>query len=397
MLKNIKFECNLINILFFYIFGVLYLQIVEMILHIKITEVVLIVSLLLILNGILQRKIKFGFDFIFVCLVVGIYLFLYFFQQRDVFSYVYPLAFLALLLPLLMNNASLKPSKSLQNAIAVLSCIYLALNLLFYMFRLENCFQLADKLQFKGVLPHSNMFCGIVLCVYAFNFQGKDILSVLNRVLCIFLIYCTYSRTYIAAIILLLLIKVVTSYGKCFTLGARIFIFGFIAVSIGPFIIMLMLKYIPAMERFVKFGFTGNGRQHLSEAYYFVIANSSFIDKLFGIGMTSNYVVFDITEFSHSFTENSYIGMFLLFGFVGVTYFGLYLIKILFKFRGIQSYAILAVFLMTLYVQDTLLSVQAGISLFTAVYYINLQSKIMRSNKKMFKRAEYNKIALAKR
>ncbi len=375
MMQKLKFELNLINILFFYIFGILFLQIIEMFLHIKITELVFVAAVALIFLGIVQGKIKIGLDVILVGAVAVVYLLIYYLQFQSIFSYAYPPILIAVLLPLLARNIFLKPTTQLRNVAAYLSLIYLLINVLLYVIHYEACFQVADKIQFKGVLPHSNLFCSIIICIYAFHYNGKGWVYIVNRVLCIAFIFTTSSRTYIVAIALMVIIRWLTAYGKRTSISVKLGILFLVAVVLGPPIILLMLKYVPSMERFVKFGFTGNGRQVLKGAYSYAFESTGLFGKLFGVKTTENYLEYDIEEFPHSFTENSYVGVAVLFGIVGVVYFGYFVLKTCLKSKSFQTIATLGVFLITFFVQDTLLSVQAGLFTVTAVYYLLLQSK----------------------
>lgn len=374
---------NLINILTFYIFGVLYCQIIEIFFHIKLTETIFIISAVLIFFGMLKSKIKVCCGLLIVCAIACIYL-IYYYKLKETFSYVYPPLIIAILLPILKSNKSNIINKSQLDIISYLSLIYLVLNLLLYMIKFAPSFQMADKLQFKGVLPHTNMLCSILICLFIFNLIGRGYLRFFNRFLSMILIISAGSRTYIVAVILLILVRFFTAYGKRLPIDLKLYIYSFVLLFLIPFVVTVMIKFVPGMERFIKLGFSGNGRQYLTESYFNAIKNASFTDYLFGLNLAKNYSSTVNNEFAHSFTENSFVGIFLLFGIVGVLYFSYYLVRFILKSKNFITLSTVSIILITFFVQDVLLSVQTGVTTVFAVYLISLLSRQQVENIKTF-------------
>ena len=62
---KISLSPNIIELLFFYLFGVLYLQIIELILPFTLTKFVFLIVLMVILINILKNKFKYSVSSIF--------------------------------------------------------------------------------------------------------------------------------------------------------------------------------------------------------------------------------------------------------------------------------------------------------------------------------------------
>ncbi len=361
---KINFAANILEWLLFYMFGVLYIQIWELFLPFSITKLVFMILILAIVYGFCKRKIRGDIFLLPVLLAGGIYIVIYITSMRGIFSYVYPPIATAVMALLLLDNFARDLNSVSWKKADKLIFFYLILNVVLYLFKWESCFQYAGStLQFKGALPHTNMLGAVLLSLYLMSFWEEGKLSWINRGLVFFLILVTYSRTYIAAILLVIIVQILNVSLKKIPFAIK-FVWCFVmGVGAGLQLFLLLADYIPVLARFKTFGFTGNGRQYLEAAYKKTIRESDLTDLIFGIKMPRPYLRNIKMDFAHSFTENSYAGIFLLFGAAGCAVFAVILIRMLRQIRSLQALCLLAVCLITLTIQDTLLSVQTGIIL----------------------------------
>lgn len=122
-----------------------------------------------------------------------------------------------------------------------------------------------------------------------------------------------------------------------------------------------LVKFIPQLARFKQFAFSGNGRDVLRKAYHEASADTNIWGRLAGIPMTKRYLQYITVEFSHSFSENSYMGISLIFGLSGVLIFLYMLCRLVKRISCAPEAMVLCIWLFTFFFQDTLLSVQTGI------------------------------------
>ena len=79
---KISLSPNIIELLFFYLFGVLYLQIIELILPFTLTKFVFLIVLMVILINILKKKFKANMSIFLITLGGIIYLGIYLFTLK---------------------------------------------------------------------------------------------------------------------------------------------------------------------------------------------------------------------------------------------------------------------------------------------------------------------------
>ena len=371
--KKHKLHINFISAVLIYVFGMLYLQLVELFFGISITKVVFLLFLFIILFGVFTKSIKIGPELIPIVIAAACYFLMYYRNLPQIISYVYPPLILAVLIPVFFRNDKEKVSALQLDILSWLIFIYLIINLLLALLHYKGSFQMASgEEQFKGALPHSNMFCSVMIALYAMIFKRRGLITILSRILVVLLIVITGSRSFIVAIALLLILQVLSRIGKNYSTGAKLFLAFLVLAVIGPPAVLLIVNFVPSMYRFILYGFTGNGRQILQSAYSKAIASSNLNDLFLGINVTKRYLSVEIVEFSHSFTENSFMAIFLLFGIVGVVYFGICVLKAIFRSKSITSAGIIIVFLITFFVQDTLLSLQTSLFTVVGIYLNNL-------------------------
>lgn len=358
---KISLSPNIIKLLFFYIFGVLYLQIIELILPFSLTKFVFLFVLLVISINVLKKKYKTNALFFLIALAGIIYFCIYVSTLREIISYVYPPIMVAAISSLTLENFPKDMACINWKSINKLIFIYLLFNTIFFLLKFESCFQDAGVQQFKGFLPHTNMLGAILVSLYLIIFWQKGIVAGIDRCLIFLLILGTYSRTFIALIAIIAALQLIGFYQRKIPFIGKLIIGITILILIGFPIFKLLVVFVPMLARFRLHGFTGNGRQYLNEAYWITIKESNFSDLIFGVNLPGMYLNNIKLDFPHSFTENSYMGITLIFGLTGAFIFLVTLCKIFKQAQSAQAACVIIVCMTPLLLQDILLSVQTGI------------------------------------
>ncbi len=382
---KISLSPNIIELLFFYLFGVLYLQIIELILPFTLTKFVFLIVLMVILINILKKKFKANMSIFLITLGGIIYLGIYLFTLKEIISYVYPPIMIAIISSLLLENSPLYMKCINWNSINKLILIYLFINIIFFLLKIENCFQDAGVQQFKGFLPHTNMLGAILISLYLIIFWEKGIVAGTNKCLIVLLIFGTYSRTFIILLAMILALQLLGIYQKKLPFVGKLIIAIIMLILIGYPLFKFMVTFVPTLARFRMHGFTGNGRQYLSEAYWNTIKDSNFADLILGVNLPKTYLKNIQIDFPHSFTENSYMGILLIFGIGGAFFFLAILCKFLKQVCSTQTVCVVIVCMIPLLMQDILLSVQTGI------FYIFSVLCVIYQDPKRKKKITYNK------
>lgn len=358
---KISLSPNIIKLLFFYIFSVLYLQIIELALPFSITKFILMIVLMVLAINILRKKYKAGALVFLTSLVGSLYLCIYFFTFREIISYVYPPVMVAAIGSLLLDNSQKNMDCIRWDSINKFIFIYILINIIFFILRINACFQDAGVQQFKGFLPHTNMLGAVLVSLYLVIFWQKGMLAGINKCLIVLLILGTYSRTFIALTAMLVALQLIGVYRRKLPFMGKLMIGIILLILMGYPLFKLMVTYVPALARFRLHGFTGNGRQYLSEAYWNTIKGSNLKDLILGTHLPETYLKNIQMDFPHSFTENSYMGITLMFGLAGAFFFLAILCRIFKQVRSAQAACVVIVCMTPLLMQDMLLSVQTGI------------------------------------
>ena len=374
----------------FYIFMVLYVQVLEVLLPFSVTKFFVLLLLISILVGVVKKTISIDKSFVSAAIVFLFFLFFYYVYKKELFSFVYPGVIVVLYACLLLANEhriNENTNKTLGDRFIL---GYLIVNVMLY-FSKESVFFQMD--QFKGALPHTNMLGSILLSLFIIEFWSKGIIVRINQILITVILLFTQSRTYLLMIIAIWLLIIAGIVWKKVHFLVKAIIGSVFLALFGNVIFERLIELVPGLSRFQSFRFSGNGRQILNLAYSNTIAKSSFLDMIKGYPMADKYTSGISVDFHHSFTENSYYGFFLLFGLIGFGFLVFLLIRMLLKRASIQNVFIMLFALVTLFFQDTLLSVQTGIILMYALTVSNEEYKqlktINNNNSKETKSATY--------
>ncbi len=352
---------NIMKPLFFYIFGVLYLQVMELILPFSVTKIVFLVLLMIVAINILKKRYKADLFFYLIVLAGIIYLYIYLSTFNELISYVYPPVIVAAISALALDNSPKNAAYINWRNINKLILIYLFVNIVFFLLKFDICFQDAGIQQFRGFLPHTNMLGAVLVSLYLIVFWQKGIVAAIDRILILLLILGTYSRTYIALIAMIISLQLIGLYQRKIPFIGKLLIGIILLLIVGFPLFNLLVVFIPALARFRMHGFSANGRQYLSEAFLNTMKESSFKDLLLGVNLPEAYFSNIKLDFPHSFTENSYMGITLMFGIVGLSIFLIILCRIFRQVRSAQTACVIIVCMIPLLMQDILLSVQTGI------------------------------------
>lgn len=348
-----------------YIFMVLFGQLSGIFIPVSITKVFVLYLLMMTVLGMAENNIVFNLPVLVFALCGFAFCITYFIFFREIFSYVYPGVIVLLFAYLYLCNYSTVRESVNLDAINKGILIYAIMNIFLYLIRFEAVFQNNGiELQFKGALPHTNMFGTVALSLFVAIFWINNIISMINRILLTLLIFVSMSRTYILCVLAIWLIWLGTFIWKNISFWLKAFWGVLLLLIAGTSIFNRMISVIPSMVRFKTTLFGGNGRQYLEASYRNVIHSSSLMEKTAALGMPQKYLAGIEVEFSHSFTENSYAGIFLLFGIGGAVLLGLILFKTIKYSKSGQAVLIIIIYLSSLMLQDTLLSVQTGILFF---------------------------------
>lgn len=347
--------------MFFYIFSVLYLQIIEIILPFSLTKLIFLFVLMVISINIIKKKFKAGPLFILITLAGLFYLCIYFSALREIISFVYPPIMVAAISSLLLEISPKDMTCINWEKINRLILIYLMINTIFFLLKFETCFQDAGIQQFRGFLPHTNMLGAVLVSLYLIIFWQKGIVARIDRCLIFLLILFTYSRTFIAIIAMIAALQIIGLYQKKLPFIGKLIIFIMLLIIAGYPLFKLLVAFVPMLARFRLHGFSGNGRWYLNKAYWNTIKESNFADLIFGVNLPETYLNNIEVDFPHSFTENSYMGITLMFGLAGTLIFLIILRKIFKQAQSAQAVCVLIICMIPMLMQDILLSVQTGI------------------------------------
>lgn len=350
----------------FYIFAVLYFQIPELFFDFSITKIFLLLLITVCFIGIFAKKRKEEvFLWVITCICL-IYLIYYLATNISFFSKMYPLVIVLILSNMYLLNANSVKDKINLNIINNLILGYALINLLIYILRIKTAFQdNGVQLQFKGALPHSNLFGNVIISLFVLIFWDKSKKSVINKMLLSTLILVTLSRTYIMLNIALWLIWVVTFWGERINIWIKSILGIMVVFLCGLPLFNSMVGHISFFERFsTGFLLNGNGREYLKLYFYKAFLSATWIERTTGVNLANKYSNLTIMDFSHSFTENSYMAVILLMGMIGLIILIAMIVRLIKGTKNIQSVAIIIIMLTSLFVQDTLLSTQAGILFF---------------------------------
>lgn len=377
------------KILILYIFGTLYLQLIELFLPFSVTKLMVAALLLLTIFGVGTRNIKCGY-LVYTMGVLGfVYLCAYFFSLREIFSYVYPPIIVAIITLLMLDNFPEEIKTFDWKLVNWLIFGYLIINAIFYIFHLDSCFQFAGgQLQFKGALPHTNMFGSVFLGLFVIIFWQRSTLAWINKIIIIILMLTTYSRTYILVIFCCLILQIMTMIWRkiSFTVkailsGVFLLIVGDLALAFGTHLLDATIAYLPFLARFRTFQFGGNGRQYLQEAFVYAVKKSRILGRITGAGMTKSYLEGISVDFAHSFTENSFMGIYMLFGTMGMFVIVYVLYRLLKMNHNGPEICIIAIVAASMLTQDTLLSIETGLVMCFAVIVMYCQGRFLRKQK----------------
>lgn len=379
LVMKIRISYGIWNNVVFYIFAVLFTQMIEIFIPFSITKIFILYLLIISVVGILNSRIKVKQHIYFFVLCALSYILLYLTEFSAVFSYVYPFWIVLYISLIMLDNLESLEKEIQMKSLSKCSCIYIILNLLIYFSRYSDCFQDSGTvLQYKGALPHANMFACIMfgLCITEIWNKGK--ISWFNKIGASFLLCTTFSRTYVILMVIIWVIIVANVLWKRLKFGIKCVIGIVVLILFGGSLFDILVMYIPAFVRFKSLNFGGNGRNILNMAYIKAIEDSSIIDKIYGMPIARNYVNNISVDFNHSFAECTYVSIFLLFGVIGVIFFFYTVYRILQISRKGIAIPIFVVMLTSLFVQDTLLSVQTGIVFYFAILVFFRKTQIMK-------------------
>jgi hypothetical protein len=222
--------------------------------------------------------------------------------------------------------------------------------------------------QFKGALPHTNMLGSVLFGLYIAIFWQRTPIAWINKIMITILMLTTYSRTYILIILCCIVLQVMVMFWKQINFAIKGVLITFLALILGDLLLAFgttilesLISYLPFLARFQTFRFGGNGRQYLQDAFLYTIKTSSILEKLIGDGLAKTYLEAITVEFSHSFTENSFMGIYLLFGLSGVATVIYVLYKLLKMSHGGAEVCIIIIIALSMLTQDTLLSIETGV------------------------------------
>lgn len=349
-----------------YVFIVLYFQLTELFLSFSITKVFLLLFIVCVLSGIITKKIKtnlFTYIIVFIC---AIYLIYYLLIDFEHFNNYYPILIVLCISAIFFDNVSSVREKISFTSLNKLIFVYAFLNILCYILKLQNAFQdNGIQLQYKGALPHSNLFGGVVISLFVLIFWDNSKKSIINKILLSILIFGTFSRTYILLIIALWLIWFVTFWGRKLNIWLRVIIEIVIVALCGIPLFSSMVGKFSFLARFSNGILSNlNGRNILQLYYYKALEDASWAERITGFNLARRYTDLWSIDFKHSFTENSYMALLILMGCVGLVLLFLIIYRLLKNCSNIQTVTIIIVMLVSLSMQDTLLSTQSGVLFF---------------------------------
>jgi len=351
----------------FYVFAVLYGQILSLFLPFFTTKIFAIYMILITIYGIWIRKIRYRLTAI-ASVLLGIYFILrYVFDLREVISYVYASAIVIIFAALYIENTETNfsiNSKKINQYIF----LYLLLNVSLYIWGFSGCFQnTGSELRFRGALPHSNMLGAVIFSLFLLIFWDRKRLAWCNKLGLTLIVFLSRSRTYILFIMVIWLIQICSV--TCRRVEFRTKLLAGIAflTLFGRSMFQIMVTHFSFMSRFRTNRLGGNGRQYLQASYLNTILKGSVIEKVSGIKMAKSYLAGITVSFSHSFTENSVAGIFLLFGVAGFLLLLIIFSKYIRNCKSVQGWLFILLNLLSLLTQDTLLSIQTGIMTFMSL------------------------------
>ena len=355
-----------------YVIGVASIQIIEKIQGGSFSKLFMIAFLLTLASSLLKRRvIKKKWGRIYLCtgaIVVSYYVWFQFIRyERIQFSSRAALINI-LLCPFLIANLNFANFR--WKKIEKLIFLYIVSNIFLFHIRYPGFLTRGNAgiLQYKGASSDANLLGAIFFSFLILEFWGVTRISIVNRLLSMYLIVLNGSRNFTVCGIVVLLTDIILFYRVRRWSFAKLLVrIALVGILIYPLADYMGLLDQFVVRRFASQGLDSNGRAYMVFAFQqVVLKQATFQELLFGgPPLAERYWAIAGLTRGHSFAENSYISMLMLFGAVGCFLIFYYVVLCVRMGKGKNRayYVVLASVLVAFISHDTILYIQGFVGL----------------------------------
>lgn len=357
-----------------YVIGMAGIQIVEMFTKGSYSRIIMLLLLLsiflsIIINGRIKKgEVKY---LIIILAFVGVYNLIYMgVWQYEIVNNLHAAILNMIIYPFIVFNLNFNKFNN-WSFIEKLIFIYFCINLFLFIVRYPACFSPFTK-QFQGASSDPNLLAVIIMAIVLLEFWGETRLSVINKILAFALIIVNGSRAYLVCIIGILFVNVITKRKRNnLTVIPSIIIFVSVLIILSLFLISIGYDI-----RLFDEGLRTNGRSYLLMCGYNAISKVSFKEILFGsVNLVKKYLSLSLITTTHSFGENSYLSLLMLFGLLGLGFFVIYWYTFWYMKKKIYMRIVLMIVLASFFIHDTILYTQGFVCLTGALIVLATDSR----------------------
>ncbi len=372
------------NLFFVYFFSLAFLQILEVYVNFSITK---IIFLIFALGMIIQDLYVLENEKLLHILLFEVICIFYFIVYK-IFPMNSGFAFAALKCIMFFPFLKFLNFEKIKNwdIIETLLIIYLIINIYLYYFGGPDFFGYDVIYRYKGGSSDPNLLATLICVIILMEFWGKSKKAIVVKILCIIVQLLISSRSFIAISAVVILISIIACADNRTKMLKRILVLISIGLLISMCVIKILIKYTNLLHRFTVLGGNSNGRSYLFESFVKTLKHCNVTDWFFGVSAGNYYRQLASKTLGHSYAENSFMTLILLFGVFGV-FIMLYYLFYMWKLNGMLWYRIVfCVTLLNFFFQDTVCYVQGFISIFGALVIVATDSrkeKVINKNKKL--------------
>ncbi len=355
---KVKLQIQSDIIFFIYFLGVAFLQIAEVFVDFSITKLFFLIFVFALVletfKKVSKRKLLYILIYELICI-------LYFAVYTSGITINESTARTALIVfmvfPFFSEGISFQSFK-LWDFIDNLLFVYLILNFFLYFSKNSIFFQWDSGWRYVGGSDNPNLLATLMFTIVIIEFWGKSIKSYIIQVMAVIMTLLVSSRTYSFLAVIVFFLSILFNAKNKRKMLKRMLL----AFSVGGIITLFFLNYLykdtDLLNRYIIKGLQGNGRTFLVESAINACRQANFLDILSGVGLGNIYKKISSATLYHSFAENSYLTVLLLFGFFGIAVILMYIFTVL-RYNKMIIYKILFFSVLLSYMfQDTVTYIQ---------------------------------------
>lgn len=355
---KVKLQIQSSIIFFIYFLGVAFLQIAEVFIDFSITKLFFLIFVFSLALETFKRISKRKLLYISIYEIICILYFAIYTSGITINEGTAKTALIVFMVfPFFSEGVSFQSFQS-WNFIDNLLLVYLILNFILYFSKNSIFFQWDSGWRYVGGSDNPNLLAALMFAIVIIEFWGKSIKSYMIQGMAVIMTLLVSSRTYSFLSALVFLFSILFNAKNKKKMLKRVLLVFSIGVIIVVFFLNYLYKDTDLLNRYIIKGLQGNGRTFLVKSAISAYQQASFLDILSGIGLGSIYKKISSTTLYHSFAENSYLTVVLLFGFFGIAVIFVYIFTVS-KYNKMIIYKILFFIVLLSYMfQDTVTYIQ---------------------------------------